>query len=102
MTIVALVTDLMDRSRLVAAVDQPVTFVRTIDVERFGRADVVIVDLVRIGDVRSIRAAAPRARIVAFGPHVDDESLEAARAAGFDVVVPRSQFFRDPGGFVDG
>ena len=35
-------------------------------------------------------------RIVCFGPHVDDASADAARAAGADVVLPRvSKFFRD-------
>ncbi len=35
-------------------------------------------------------------RIVCFGPHVDDEAAAAATAAGADVVMPRSRFFRDP------
>lgn len=33
-------------------------------------------------------------RIVAFGPHVDTEGLEAARAAGADLVLPRGAFDR--------
>jgi DNA-binding response OmpR family regulator len=32
-------------------------------------------------------------RIVAFGPHVHEERLAAARQAGCDVVVSRGQFF---------
>ena len=45
-------------------------------------ADVVVVDLARHSDVvAAVRAAAPSARIVAFGPHVDDELL-AARTGG--------------------
>lgn len=33
-------------------------------------------------------------RIVAFGPHVDAAGLEAARAAGADLVLPRGAFDR--------
>ena len=51
----------------------------------------------RIGvKVNLLRAAAPEARLVCFGSHVDEVSAEAARAAGADVVLPRSKFFRDP------
>jgi len=92
--IVAFVDDLMDRSRLSAA---------TPDVEfatepsAATRADVVVVDLARhAAHVSAVRAAAPEARIVAFGPHVDGTLLSGARADGADVVLHRSQFFRDP------
>jgi hypothetical protein len=43
-----------------------------------------------------VRQGSPDAFIVAFGSHVDDEQLLAARAAGADRVLPRSRFFRDP------
>jgi CheY-like chemotaxis protein len=33
-----------------------------------------------------------RVRVVAFGSHVDDETLTRARAAGADRVLPRSKF----------
>jgi DNA-binding NarL/FixJ family response regulator len=42
--------------------------------------------------VTAIRASAPGAKIVAFGPHVDVALLDRARQAGCDVVLPRSQF----------
>ncbi len=35
---------------------------------------------------------AARPRFVGFGSHVDVEILKAARAAGCDLVMPRSQF----------
>ncbi len=93
--LVALTTDLMDRSRLSAALPD-VQF--SLDPDAAADADVVIVDLTRgIEQVTSIRASHPNARIVCYGPHVDDASLDAARAAGADVVLPRSRFFRDPG-----
>jgi hypothetical protein len=94
MRVCALVVDLMDRSRITAAVPDAV-FVR--DAVACGGADIVIVDLARSGQhVRAVRNAAPAARIVCFGPHVDDEGASAALAAGADIVLPRSRFFRDP------
>ena len=93
MTIVALVDDLMDRSRLSAAL--PATTYRRDPVAV--DASVVIIDLAAYADaVPVVRAAAPAARIVAFGSHVDASVLDDARAAGADLVLPRSRFFRDP------
>lgn len=92
--IVALVPDLMDRSRVSAAIPDA-RFVRSPG--ECATADVVLVDLARhSADVAAVRAIAPGARIVAFGPHVDDEGLARAAADGADAVLPRSQFFRDP------
>ena len=94
MRVCALVVDLMDRSRISASLPD-VVFVR--DAAECSGADVVIVDLARSGElVRAVRAAVPAARIVGFGPHVDNEGANAARAAGADVVLPRSRFFHDP------
>ncbi|MBM3670611.1 MAG: DNA-binding response regulator [Actinobacteria bacterium] len=91
---VALVPDLMDRSRVTAALPD-VEFVS--DPTAVAGADVIVVDLARhAGDVAAIRAAAPEARVIAFGPHVDDAMLTDASADGADVVMPRSRFFRDP------
>ncbi|MFN0020101.1 MAG: hypothetical protein ACKVP0_17715 [Pirellulaceae bacterium] len=44
-----------------------------------------------VGDVRS---KSPSARIVAFGSHVNEALLAAARDAGCDEVMPNSQFDR--------
>jgi hypothetical protein len=89
----ALVSDLMDRSKISSAIEGA-TFVRTADA--CADADVVIVDLARFGDqVGAVRAALPDTLVVCFGPHVDEASAEAASAAGADVVMPRSKFFRD-------
>ena len=94
MRVAALVDDLLDRSRLAAALPTT-TFLA--DPGAAGPADVVVVDLVAHGgDLAPLRAARPEARIVAFGPHVDTEALVAARAAGADRVLARSAFFRDP------
>jgi len=40
------------------------------------------------------KQAATRPRLVAYGSHVDVELHERARAAGFDLVLPKSQFHR--------
>ncbi len=94
MRVCALVSDLMDRSKLTAA-NGDVVFVR--DAEACAGADIVVVDLARFGaDVAEVRAVAPAARLVCFGPHVDDASAAAATEAGADLVLPRSRFFRDP------
>ena len=96
MKIVAITTDLMDRSRISGALDG-VEFAR--DATACAGADVVVIDLARdAGLVGAVRAAAPDARLVAFGPHVDAEVLEQARRDGADVVLPRSKFFQDPAG----
>ena len=94
MNVVALVTDLMDRSKVQSAVEGT-TFAR--DPSAATGADIVIVDLARFADrIAEIRTCAPDARIVAFGPHVDDDLLRRASEAGADVVLARSRFFRDP------
>ena len=58
--------------------------------------ELVILDLTMPGlgasdVVAAVREVAPSARIVAFGPHVDEDALAAARAAGCE-VLSRSQF----------
>ena len=86
----ALVSDLMDRSRISSAIPGVVF---TLD----ATAEVVIIDISQSAQVvAEIRAETPGVRIVGYGPHVDDDAAAAARAAGADVVMPRSRFFRDP------
>lgn len=56
----------------------------------------VLLDLAISGitptDVAQVVAACPGPRLVAFGPHVDTVSLQAAKDAGFHEVLPRSRF----------
>jgi DNA-binding NarL/FixJ family response regulator len=42
--------------------------------------------------MKQIRAAAPTARAIGFASHVDLKSLKAARAAGYDLTLSRSEF----------
>jgi hypothetical protein len=91
--VVAFVPDLMDQSRIRAAIPDA-TFVR--DPAAATGAAVVIVDLARAADRITAIRAATTGRIVAYGSHVDELALAAARDAGADVVMARSRFFRDP------
>jgi DNA-binding NarL/FixJ family response regulator len=45
--------------------------------------------------VQAIRECMPQARIVAYGPHVQEARLTAAAAAGCDEVLSRGQFDRE-------
>lgn len=89
--IVAYVPDLMDRSKVAAAGD--VTFVsRPADLPAASEeADVVVVDLTRPGVVDVL--AGLHGRVIAFANHTAREAMAAARAAGCDEVMPRSEFF---------
>ncbi len=57
----------------------------------------VFIDLQALGDmslsaIQAASKALPEARIIAFGPHVQADLLEAARQAGANLVLPRSAF----------
>ena len=97
--VVALVDDLMDRSRLDAlgkihwATDAEAAAALATDTG----TDTVLVDIARYGSqIRALRDLAPALFIVAFGSHVDATALADARSAGADRVLPRSRFFADP------
>ena len=99
--VVALVPDLMDRSKLTAALGGDVELVAT--PRHLGQRlagdgpdpAIVVVDLGRRGAIDAVAAirAATGARIVGFGPHVERDVLSAARQAGCDEVLARSVFF---------
>ncbi len=92
--VVAVVPDLMDRSRLRAdGVElSHVPLGRLVAaVADEGSVDLVVVDLSRDGALEV--AAALDVGVVGFAPHVDDALLARARAAGVE-ALPRSTFFR--------
>jgi hypothetical protein len=92
--VVALVGDLMDRSRVSAAAPD-VVFASTPTAAAERGPSVVVVDLARHGGaIAALRAALPTARIIGFGPHVDGDAADAARRDGADLVLARSRFFR--------
>jgi len=42
--------------------------------------------------LKQIHAASPGTRVIGFASHVDLKSLKAARAAGYDLTLSRSEF----------
>lgn len=95
MNVVALVGDLMDRSR-VSAVVPGVRFATSASalVGAASSADLVIVDLGRPGALDAARGLVARGvGVVAYAAHVAGDLLESARAAGC-TALPRSVFFR--------
>jgi DNA-binding NarL/FixJ family response regulator len=92
--VVALVGDLMDRSKIAAAFPDA-HFASAAD-DSSG-ADVIVIDVkVHPDAVSEARKLAPAARVVAYGRHDNPAALEDARANGADAALPRSRFFRDP------
>ncbi|MFO7259926.1 MAG: hypothetical protein DIU52_002140 [bacterium] len=107
--VLALAADLLFASRIratAAAIGATVHLVRSAE-ELLARARetsprLVLIDLqARAGDpadaIRRLRAAPETAAvpIIAFGPHVSREAIEAARAAGATRVLARSAFVRE-------
>ena len=105
MKVVALTPDLLDRSKVAAAIPGVVhvgaaaLLGRAVDA---GTA-LVLVDLTRPGAVDAAAELTATCRVVGFGPHVDDALLALATAAGIE-AMPRSRFFRelDAGSFTPG
>jgi len=65
-----------------------------------GDCRLVLVDLTLPGldlpvVVAAARERAPSAKIVAFGPHVDEQTLAAAEKTGAHLVMSRGQFHRE-------
>ena len=89
--VVAYVPDLMDRSKVAAAGD--CVFVsRPADLAALcPDADVVVVDLTKPGVVDVLGDL--DARIIGFANHTSRDVMDAARAAGCEQVLPRSDFF---------
>jgi hypothetical protein len=87
--VAAYVPDLIDRSKVAALghvtfVDDPARLAET-------DADVVVVDLSRPGVLDVLPKV--RARTVGFGRHTATALLQAARDAGCDEVLARSELF---------
>jgi CheY-like chemotaxis protein len=106
MTVVLLTGDLMVMSRVAgAAARSAVTLLtasnglQAVEFCRSQAAELLVIDLTMpsvdvaelVVAVRCTVNAAPK--VIAFGPHVHEERLAAARAAGCDDVVSRGQFF---------
>lgn len=99
-------TDLFFASRIKsAAVDAGYEMTMGKSIEKVTLRDgltVVIVDLATTGSTveaisQQVRQQTPKARLIAFGPHVQTGRLSAARDAGFDLVLTRGQLDRGLG-----
>ena len=90
-TVAGYVPDLMDRSRVTAAIPT-IRFVSDAPSILAASEDLVVVDVSRPGVLEHVRDVS--GFVVGFGAHVDDELLAAAAEAGCDLVLPRSRFFR--------
>jgi hypothetical protein len=88
---VAFVPDLIDRSKVDAAVGG-VRFVARAAALDGCQATLVIVDLSRNGAL-DVLPAIHAGRLIGFAPHVDEATLASARAAGCE-AMPRSEFFQ--------
>ncbi|MCU0702791.1 MAG: hypothetical protein MUF18_02250 [Fimbriiglobus sp.] len=101
MSVVLLCDDLLFGSKVTAtgrahAIPVLVARTPTAAVAKATEAVCVIVDLhlngldlpALLADLRSVRPV----KVIGFGSHVDVETLKAARRAGCDVVMPKSQF----------
>jgi len=96
--IVAFVPDLMDRSKVAAAAEGRVRFVPTPGglTAAAADADLVVVDLARPAVLEVLAAVvATGTPVIAFGSHVDGDTLAIARSAGCEEVLARSTFFAD-------
>jgi hypothetical protein len=89
-----LTDDLLFGSRLqgdlAAAGHQP-----TLGVAPDRDADAIVADLTHDAPARIASLAPPRPPVLAFYSHVEVAVREQARAAGLDVVVPRSRIARE-------
>jgi hypothetical protein len=97
--VAAYTPDLMDRSKISAAIPDCRFVARPEALVGLAGADVIVVDLSKKGVLDVLGAVvAGGARVLAYGAHVDKELLATAEAAGCTEVLPRSQFFnRLPG-----
>jgi DNA-binding NarL/FixJ family response regulator len=100
----ALIRDLFFRSKIdaaAAAVGAEVEYASSLDAVATRCATlkpaIVFADLsdsaFPAGDtLRQIRTAAPGARVIGFASHLDLKSLQAARKAGYELTLSRSEF----------
>jgi len=99
-----LIRDLFFRAKIDAvasALGATVAYASTLDLATLRCAelkpDLVFADLSdptfpALATIQKIRAAAPNARVIGFASHIDLKPLNAAREAGFELTLSRSEF----------
>ncbi len=92
--VAAYTPDLMDRSKISAAVDD-CRFVSSPEaLVGLASIDTVLVDLSKRGVLEALAGIVSGGiRVIAYGSHVDKAVLAQAEAAGAHEVLPRSAFF---------
>lgn len=92
--VAAYTPDLMDRSKISAALPGCRFVARPEALVGLAQVDVILLDLSKKGVLEALTdIVAGGARVVAYGSHVDKELLRRAGDAGCTEVLPRSQFF---------
>jgi hypothetical protein len=107
--VVAYVPDLLFGSNVLGALraaGHEVRLVPSLEEVDLHDAEVLVIDLTddatdRIAAAQAALLRAPGLRTLAFFSHVEGGVRDAARAAGFDLVVPRSRMARAAGELVD-
>jgi hypothetical protein len=89
-SLVLLTKNLMDASK-VHEIVPGATVARDLGDESLVDADLILLDLTSGLEPADVAVLGPP--VIAYGPHVDSEGLEAARAAGCRDALPRSQVF---------
>jgi len=89
--LVVLTNNLMDATRVQSTVPDAVV-ARSLDDDALAGADVILLDLTSGIDPADVVAIGPP--VVAYGPHVDRDALDAALATGCREALPRSRIFR--------
>ena len=85
--IAAYVPNLMDRSRF----GDSVQILQSLEELESADADLVFVDLSR---PQTLNHLPLQSQVIGFAPHIDTETLDAAKAAGCSEALPRSIFFK--------
>ena len=108
--VVAFVPDLLFGSNVVGSLrasGHQVRLVDSLEDVSLGDVNVLVIDLTDDAPVRiaaaqeAVARGGGQLRTLAFFSHVDADVRDAARAAGFDLVVPRSRMARAAGELVD-
>ena len=89
--------DLLFGSRLHSALESAGHEVVSADAD----ADVLVVDLTADSESRLDAAAGSKVPVLGFYAHVEQDVRQAAEAAGFTRVVPRSRMAREPVALVE-
>lgn len=93
-TVLVVSGDLMDRSRFEDAINAAGLRLAVWGSELSAVPVVAFIDLTHPDVEEAIAAFASTSKVVAYGPHVDEEAFERAVRMGVKTVLPRSRLFK--------